>query len=104
MSDELQAESAERRVGYARVSTDRQTTDQQVTALKRAGCAQIFVDDGISAAARFRPGLEKARKKLKSGAIFVVWAIDRVFRSTIEAILFLDELMQTRIAFQSLTQ
>ena len=104
MIEDPQAESQERRIGYARVSTDKQTTDQQVTALQRAGCARIFVDDGVSAAARVRPGLEKAHKALQRGDVFIVWAIDRAFRSTIEAILFLDELMQTGIAFQSLTQ
>ena len=41
----IQQGQSERRIGYARVSTDRQTTDQQVYALRRAGCAQVFVDD-----------------------------------------------------------
>ena len=92
------------RIGYARVSTDRQTTDQQVYALRQAGCSHVFVDDGVSGIRRERPGLDAAREKLKAGDVFVVWAIDRAFRSTIEAILFLDELIQEGIAFQSLTQ
>ncbi|MEM7173274.1 MAG: recombinase family protein [Pseudomonadota bacterium] len=92
------------RIGYARVSTDKQTTDQQVFALREAGCTEVFVDDGISANAQYRPGLSEARDALNEGDIFMVWAIDRAFRSTIEAILFLDELMQSGIAFQSLTQ
>ena len=93
-----------RRIGYARVSTSQQTTDQQIYALRRSGCAQVFSDDGLSATAKVRPGLEDARRALKEGDIFVVWAIDRAFRSTIEAILFLDDLLQRGIAFQSLTQ
>lgn len=98
------SDSEARRIGYARVSTDKQTTDQQVHALRLAGCGKVFVDDGISATARVRPGLEKAGRVLQEGDVFVVWAIDRAFRSTIEAILFLDELMQRGVAFQSLTQ
>lgn len=93
-----------RRIGYARVSTDGQTTDQQVYELKRAGCEEVFVDDGIRATAKHRPGLEDAKASLKPGDVFVVWAIDRAFRSTVSAILFLDGLMERGIEFQSLTQ
>lgn len=93
-----------RRIGYARVSTDRQTTDQQIHELRRAGCKKVFVDDGIKATARIRPGLEQARLELQSNDIFVVWAIDRAFRSTLDAILFLDEIDLEGIAFLSLTQ
>lgn len=93
-----------RRIGYARVSTDRQTTDQQITELRRAGCKKVFVDDGIKATANSRPGLEQARQELRSNDIFVVWAIDRAFRSTLDAILFLDAIGLEGIAFLSLTQ
>ncbi|NQW11388.1 MAG: recombinase family protein [Alphaproteobacteria bacterium] len=93
-----------RRVGYARVSTAAQTTDQQVFALRAARCTRVCVDDGLRATAKLRPGLERAKAALRPGDVFVVWAIDRAFRSTIEAILFLDDLMGRGIAFQSLTQ
>lgn len=93
-----------RNIGYARVSTPSQTTDQQILALRRAGCHKIFVDDGISATADSRPGLEAARGYLLSGDVFSVWAIDRAFRSTMEAITFLDELNDRGIGFLSLTQ
>lgn len=93
-----------KRIGYARVSTDRQTTDQQVEALRQAGCDTVFVDDGVRSTAPHRPGLEQAKQALNAHDVFVVWAIDRAFRSTIDAILFLDDLMQQDIAFQSLTQ
>ena len=93
-----------RRIGYARVSTDGQSTDQQVYELKRAGCVDVFVDDGIRATAKHRPGLEAAKNALQAGDVFVVWAIDRAFRSTVSAILFLDGLLESGIEFQSLTQ
>ncbi len=92
------------RIGYARVSTDRQTTAQQVYALRSAGCHPVFVDDGVHADSVSRPGLERAKAALQDGDIFVVWAIDRAFRSTINAILFLDDLRSRGISFQSLTQ
>lgn len=93
-----------RRIGYARVSTDKQTTDQQIDALHQAGCEKVFVDDGIKANARIRSGLEQARQDLMPTDIFVVWAIDRAFRSTLDAILFLDDIDRNDIAFLSLTQ
>ena len=93
-----------RRIGYARVSTPAQTCNQQVHALRKAGCARVFTDDGVSASVRDRPGLERAKAALEPGDIFAVWAIDRAFRSTMEAILFLDELRARGIEFLSLTQ
>lgn len=92
------------RVGYARVSTGEQSVEPQLDALEAAGCMRIFTDEGISAVAKNRPGLDQAREYLNSGDIFMVWAIDRAFRSTIEAILFLDELLKNGIEFKSLTQ
>lgn len=104
MSARSQSGPVRQMVGYARVSTPEQTTAQQVEALRRAGCARVFVDDAIRATARSRPGLERARQALADGDIFVVWAIDRAFRSTSEAIHFLDDLARNSIEFKSLTQ
>jgi len=93
-----------RRIGYARVSTDKQTTEQQVAELERSGCKKIFVDDGIKATAKHRPGLKEAELALKDGDVFVVWAIDRAFRSTLEAIVFLEAINAKGVEFHSLTQ
>jgi DNA invertase Pin-like site-specific DNA recombinase len=95
---------ASRKIGYARVSTAAQSCDQQIHALKSAGCMRVYVDDGVRANAKARPGLVAAKAALRPGDVFAVWAIDRAFRSTIEAILFLDDLMRREIAFLSLTQ
>ena len=42
-------------IGYARVSTDEQTTDPQIDALKAAGCQNILREHG-SGGDRARPG------------------------------------------------
>ena len=93
-----------RKIGYARVSTDKQTLLQQLDALKAAGCARIFTDEAVSALAKDRPGLQAARAELGTGDCFCVLAIDRAFRSTIEGILFLDGLHRDGIIFQSIYQ
>ncbi len=93
-----------KRIGYARNSTDKQTLYQYTDALKAAGCHKIFVDEAISAVAKKRPGLAKARDALTHGDTFVVVAIDRAFRSTIEGITFLDQLHSHGIAFESIYQ
>lgn len=92
------------RVGYTRVSTDKQTVFQSEQALKHSGCDQIYSDIATSALAKNRPGLAAARSSLKRGDTFVVLSIDRAFRSTIEGLVFLDELHKRGIEFQSIWQ
>lgn len=93
-----------KRIGYARNSTDKQTLYQYTDALKAAGCHKIFFDEATSAVAKKRPGLQQAREALAPGDTFVVVAIDRAFRSTIEGITFLDEIHGHGIAFESIYQ
>lgn len=90
--------------GYVRCSTDRQMVDQQIAALRASGCEVIYKDKAVRATAKNRPGLLRARKALKPGDTFCVSAIDRAFRSTFEAIAFLDELTKHSIRFRSLAQ
>lgn len=99
-----EANKAERRIGYARVSTDKQTLYQYTDVLREAGCIEIFTDEATSAVAKERPGLQEARSCLRPGDTFVVPAIDRAFRSTIEGLLFLDGLHKDGITFLSVYQ
>jgi len=46
--------------GYARVSTDDQSTALQLTVLKRAGCKTLFKDEGLSGATTKRPSCAEA--------------------------------------------
>jgi DNA invertase Pin-like site-specific DNA recombinase len=91
-------------IGYVRCSTDKQMVLQQVDALRAVGCERIFRDKAVRATAKDRPGLQAVRKTLKSGDTFVVSAIDRAFRSTIEAIMFLDDVTKDGVTFRSLAQ
>jgi DNA invertase Pin-like site-specific DNA recombinase len=46
--------------GYARVSTDDQSTALQLAALKRAGCKTLFKDEGLSGATTKSPACAEA--------------------------------------------
>jgi DNA invertase Pin-like site-specific DNA recombinase len=90
---------------YVRCSTSKQDVLGQLDRLREAGCDRIFKDKAVNATARNRPGLRDIRKALRPNKdTFVVVAVDRAFRSTFEAIAFLDDLTAHGIAFRSLEQ
>jgi predicted site-specific integrase-resolvase len=67
--------------GYARVSTDGQTLDAQVAALKRAGAAHVF-HEKVSGAKTARRELARALNALGKGDVLIVTRLDRLARST----------------------
>ena len=67
------------KIGYARISTDKQTTSAQRRALEAAGCSRII--DEQAGGARERPQLREALDALQAGDIFTVWKFDRIGRS-----------------------
>ena len=80
------------KIGYARVSTDEQNLDLQRHALQVAGCEAVYEDQGISGAENARPGLAQALGRIGSGDVLVVWKLDRLGRSLLPLIQFLDGL------------
>ena len=92
-----------RLVGYARVSTDEQTTALQLDALRGAGCT-IIHEDSASGALRSRPGLDQALADLRSGDTLVVWKLDRVGRSLSHLLQLAETLRKRGIALRSLTE
>src|ERR1051325_1764795 len=67
-------------VGYARVSTDLQTTDGQIDALKAAGCERVF-QEAISGTRADRPQLAAALEYAREGDVLVVARLGRLARS-----------------------
>ena len=56
------------RLGYARVSTDEQSLENQCQRLSAAGCEKLF-EEKISGAARHHPQLEKLIEHLRKGDV-----------------------------------
>jgi hypothetical protein len=69
-----------RLVGYARISTDDQTTALQADALTRAAVDVVFEEEA-SGANTARPILATTLAALRSGDTLVVWRLDRLGRS-----------------------
>lgn len=73
--------------------------------MKAYGCEKVFRDRAASAATARRKGLQAIKRALKPGDTFVVTAIDRGFRCTLDAILFLDEVIRAgQVVFVSLRE
>jgi DNA invertase Pin-like site-specific DNA recombinase len=91
-----------RLVGYARVSTDEQSTRLQLDALRAAGCAVIH-EDSASGVSRSRPGLTKALTDVAAGDTLVVWRLDRLGRSLRDLLDISEMLRERAVALRSLT-
>lgn len=89
------------KLGYLRVSTEEQRPDRQIDALEPL-CDKLYVEK-TSAVAKKRPVFEEVMASLKRGDTFVVWDLDRAFRSTIDALMQAEKLHQRGIEFQIVT-
>lgn len=89
-------------VGYARVSTNDQNLDMQLTSLKEAGCEKIY-EDHLSGTKTNRPGLQLALEVLRKNDTLVVWKLDRLGRTVKGLIDLVNLLHQKEIHFKSIT-
>jgi DNA invertase Pin-like site-specific DNA recombinase len=90
------------RIGYARVSTDEQSLDLQLDALKKAGCKRIFTDKA-SATKAVRPGLTDALSHLRGGDVLIIWKLDRLGRMVKGLVDLVADLQGRGVQFRSLT-
>ncbi len=97
--------------GYVRVSTRKQSTDQQVDALLAAGVPlENIYGDVMSGAKWDRDGLDALRGTkgrpglLRSGDVLVVVALDRLGRSLSEMVKLLDWIVSEGIELRSLRE
>jgi DNA invertase Pin-like site-specific DNA recombinase len=88
-------------VGYARVSTDGQTLDAQLAALKAVGADKVF-SEKVSGAVTDRKALAKAIAALGAGDVLLVTRLDRLARSTRDLLNVLDSVSKAGAKFRSL--
>jgi len=88
-------------IGYARVSTDGQTLEGQVAALKAAGCERIFKEK-MSGMRGDRRELQRFISTLQEGDLGLVTRLDRLARSTRDLLNILAALAERSAGFRSL--
>lgn len=88
-------------VGYARVSTDTQSTDGQIDALKAVGCERVF-EEQMSGTRSDRPQLAAALSYARDGDVLVVARLDRLARSMKQLLATVETLQEHGIGLRSL--
>ena len=88
-------------LGYARVSTDGQTLEAQLDALRQAGAVKVFQEKASGARAD-RPQLAKLLASLNTGDVVLVTRLDCLARSTRDLLNALDTIAQAEAGFRSL--
>lgn len=78
-------------IGYARVSTQDQTPDLQLDALREAGCEDVF-QEKVTGTSRDRPELALCLRSLRKGDTLVVWKLDRLARSLKDLVAIIHDL------------
>ena len=91
------------KIGYARVSTDEQTTDPQIDALRDHGCETIY-QEHRSGKNTDRIELENCLKALREGDTLTVWRLDRLGRNLADLVRIVNDLESRGIGFASLTE
>ena len=85
---------------YTRVSSDRQTTETQISELKVLYPNAIVIDE--IASTRFkRKKLDDLLKKLKAGDRLIVWRLDRIVRSVMQFCEIVEMLKKKDVIFIS---
>jgi len=87
-------------IGYARVSTEEQSTEAQISELRAAGCDQVL-EESASGGDRSRPVLKRALEKIRPGDTLVVVRIDRLARSLSHLLEVIETLHDRGAAFRS---
>ncbi|WP_299854660.1 recombinase family protein [uncultured Roseobacter sp.] len=87
--------------GYARVSTDDQTLDAQLDALKAAGAEKIFMEKK-SGKTKQRAELEKLLDHLRADDVVMVTKYDRLARSLRDLIEIVEMIREKKAGFRSL--
>ncbi len=91
------------RIGYIRVSRDKQTTALQEDAIQQAECGRVFVDT-MSGVRDDRPEFLKMLDKARPGDVIVVWRLDRLGRSLRHLIETVNQMSERGIELKSIKE
>ena len=92
-----------KRIGYARVSTQRQDGDSQIAQLEAAGCSQIFSEKiSTRVSEEQRSELQQALDAIQPGDVLVVTKLDRLGRTQREVINRLHDLQEKGVFVRTL--
>jgi len=78
-------------VAYARVSTDKQSLDRQIDALKSAGAEKLFTEK-VTGRKQNRPELMKMLDLIRKGDVVVISELTRLSRSTKDLFEIVDKI------------
>jgi DNA invertase Pin-like site-specific DNA recombinase len=87
--------------GYARVSTDGQTTAAQIAELQAAGAAKVYAETA-SGARSDRAKLALLLRRVEAGDTVLVTRLDRLARSTRDLLNLLHQFGERGVGFKSL--
>ena len=87
--------------GYARVSTDGQSVEAQVEALRKHGAETVF-REVASSAKTDRAQLRRIISQLAAGDVLIVTRLDRLARSTRDLLNMLASITEKKAGFRSL--
>ena len=90
-------------LGYARVSTEDQHLDAQMTALEAAGAGRVFAER-VSGSRAARPELERLIDQLRPGDVVVVTKYDRLSRSLKDLLGIVARIQGAGAGFRSLAE
>ena len=88
--------------GYARVSTDGQSVNAQVAALRKHGAGKVF-REVASGAKTNRAQLRRVTDQLEAGDMLMVTRLDRLARSTRDLLNTLAAITDRKAGFRSLS-
>jgi DNA invertase Pin-like site-specific DNA recombinase len=90
--------------GYARVSSDEQSLEVQVEALKAAGCDMIRSEKVSGASREGRAELKILLDFIRAGDTLLVCKLDRLARNTVDMLSIIGELGDKGVGFKSLAE
>ena len=90
------------KIGYARVSTQKQDLTDQINQLKNAGCEKIFEGKNSGKKESNAARLKELLSYVREGDTVIVTKLDRFGRSLIQVLAVLEEFRERKIDFKTL--